>query len=46
MKSLKDLTLLNRFLFAEAMDDPVNMLEIVLGREIVLEDLPQTGKEQ
>ena len=46
MKSLKDLTLLNRFLFAEAMDDPVNMLEIVLGREIVLKDLPQTEKEQ
>ena len=35
IKSLKDLTLLNRFLFAEAMDDPVNMrnlLEIILGR--------------
>ena len=49
MKSLKDLTLLNRFLFAEAMDDPVNMrnlLEIILGREIVLKDLPQTEKEQ
>ena len=39
MKSLKDLTLLNRFLFAEVMDDPVNMrnlLEIILGLEIVL----------
>ena len=49
IKSLKDLTLLNRFLFAEAMDDPVNMrnlLEIILGREIVLKNLPQTGKEQ
>ena len=49
MKSLKDLTLLNRFLFAEVMDDPVNMrnlLEIILGREIVLKDLPQTEKEQ
>ena len=35
IKSLKDLTLLNRFLFAEAMDDPVNMrnlLEIILDR--------------
>ena len=35
IKSLKDLPLLNRFLFAEAMDDPVNMrnlLEIILGR--------------
>ena len=49
IKSLKDLTLLNRFLFAEAMDDPVNMrnlLEIILGREIVLKNLPQTEKEQ
>ncbi|HJC64456.1 MAG TPA: Rpn family recombination-promoting nuclease/putative transposase [Candidatus Blautia merdavium] len=49
IKSLKDLTLLNRFLFAEAMDDPVNMrnlLEIILGREIVLKELPQTEKEQ
>ena len=43
------MTLLNRFLFAEAMDDPVNMrnlLEIILGREIVLKNLPQTEKEQ
>ena len=49
IKSLKDLTLLNRFLFAETMDDPVNMrnlLEIILGREIVLKNLPQTDKEQ
>ncbi|HJC64936.1 MAG TPA: hypothetical protein H9753_15190, partial [Candidatus Blautia merdavium] len=49
IKSLKDLTLLNRFLFAETMDDPVNMrnlLEIILGREIVLKNLPQTEKEQ
>ena len=49
IKSLRDLTLLNRFLFAEAMDDPVNMrnlLEIILGREIVLKNLPQTEKEQ
>ena len=49
IKSLRDLTLLNRFLFAETMDDPVNMrnlLEIILGREIVLKNLPQTEKEQ
>lgn len=34
-KALKDLNLLDRFLFAEAMEDPVIMqmvLEIILGR--------------
>ena len=48
-KSLKDLTLLDRFLFAEAMEDPETMqilLEIILGEEIVIENLPQTEKEQ
>ena len=38
-KSLEELTLLNRFLFAEAMEIPENMrilLEIILGRDIVL----------
>ena len=48
-KSLKDLTLLDRFLFAEAVEDPETMqilLEIILGEEIVIENLPQTEKEQ
>ena len=47
MKPLKDLTLLDRFLFSETMEDPENlqtMLEIILGKEIVLQYLPQTGK--
>lgn len=49
MKPLKDLTLLDRFLFSETMEDPENlqtMLEIILGKEIVLQYLPQTEKEQ
>lgn len=36
-KALKDLNLLDRFLFAEAMEDPVIMqmvLEIILGRRL------------
>ena len=36
-KTLKDLNLLDRFLFAEAMSDPENMknvLEIILGKDI------------
>ena len=48
-KALKDLNLLDRFLFAEAMEDPVIMqmvLEIILGREIILKYPPQTEKEQ
>ncbi len=48
-KPLKDLNLMDRFLFAEAMEDPVimrNVLEILLGKEIILKDLPQTEKEQ
>ena len=48
-KPLKDLNLRDRFLFAEAMEDPVIMrsiLEIILGREIVLQNFPQTEKEQ
>lgn len=47
-RSLKDLNLLDRFLFAQAMEDEENMrliLEIILGREIVLKHLPQTEKE-
>lgn len=47
-KTLKDLTLLDRFLFAEVMDKPENLqtiLEIILGHEIILKYLPQTEKE-
>ena len=42
------MNLLDRFLFAQAMEDEENMrliLEIILGREIVLKHLPQTEKE-
>lgn len=49
MKPLKDLTLLDRFLFSEVMEDPRNLetvLEIILGREVLLRYLPQTEKEQ
>ncbi len=48
-KTLQELTLLDRFLFAEAMDLPENMqtvLEVILGKEILLKYLPQTEKEQ
>lgn len=48
MKDLKDLNLLDRFLFAEAMEDPENMrdvLEIILGKDVVLKHLPQAEKE-
>ncbi len=48
-KPLKDLNLLDRFLFAQAADDPDTMrdiLEIILGKEVVLKLLPQTEKEQ
>ena len=47
-KNLKDLNLLDRFLFAEAMEDPeiaACILEIILGKEVVLKHLPQTEKE-
>ena len=49
MKSLKDLTLLDRFLFAEVMEDRKSLeavLEIILGREVLLDCLPQTEKER
>ena len=49
MKDLKDLNLLDRFLFAEAMEDSENIrdvLEIILGKDVVLQHLPQTEKEQ
>ena len=47
-RELKDLDLLDRFLFAEATEDPEIlelMLEIILGKDIVLEQLPQAEKE-
>lgn len=47
-KSLQELTLLNRFLFAEAMEIPENMkivLDIILEDDILLSDVPQTEKE-
>jgi len=48
IKPLKDLTLLDRFLFAEVMDDPETnrlILEIILGKELRLHDWTQTEKE-
>lgn len=47
-KELKDLNLLDRFLFAEAIEDVEVMelmLEIILGKEVVLKHLPQAEKE-
>lgn len=47
-KELKDLDLLDRFLFAEATEDPEIlelMLEIILGKDIVLQEKPQAEKE-
>ena len=48
-KQLKDLNLLDRFLFAEATEDPVIMqyiLEIILGKDIELQPLYTTEKEE
>lgn len=48
-RSLKELNLLDRFLFDEAVEDPEfleTVLEIILGREISLAELPQSEKEQ
>ena len=48
-KHLSDLTLLDRFLFAEAVEDPEIMqliLEIILEREVRLDGVPQTEKEE
>lgn len=47
-KELKDLDLVDRFLFAEAMEDPeslADVLEIILGRDVILKDTPQAEKE-
>ncbi|MDO5392962.1 MAG: Rpn family recombination-promoting nuclease/putative transposase [Eubacteriales bacterium] len=46
---MQELNLLDRFLFAEAMDNPENvrvLLEIILGKEILLAAPPQTEKEK
>ena len=48
-KNLSDLTLLDRFLFAEAVEDPEIMqllLAIILDREVRLDGLPQPEKEK
>ena len=48
-RSLKELNLLDKFLFDEAMDDPENvktMLDIILSQNMMLKHPPQTEKEQ
>ena len=48
-RSLKELNLLDKFLFDEAMDDPKNvktMLDILLSQNTMLKHPPQTEKEQ
>ena len=48
-KTLKELNLLDKFLFDEAMDDPENvktMLDIILSQNTNLKHSPQTEKEQ
>ena len=48
MTPLQDLTLLHRFLFSEAVEDPQfleDVLSIIIGEDIVLKELPQTEKE-
>ena len=48
-RSLKELNLLDKFLFDEAMDDPENvktMLDIILSQNTNLKHPPQTEKEQ
>lgn len=47
-KSLQDLTLLDRFLFAEVMEDPKtfeNVLSIILGKDISVQGKPQSEHE-
>ena len=48
MKPLSELTLLDRFLFSCAMEDPRILelsLRIIMGQELELQDSPQTEKE-
>ena len=47
-KSLQDLTLLDRFLFAEVMEDPKtfeNILSIIIGEDISIKGRPQSEHE-
>ena len=47
-KKLKELNLLDRFLFDETMEDPETYraaLEIILGRDVCLKDNSQSEKE-
>lgn len=48
MKPLKDLNLMDRFLFAEAMENPIvnqAILSVIMGEEILLQDKAETEKE-
>ena len=48
-RSLKELNLLDKFLFDEAMDDPENvrtMLDIILSQNTNLKHPPQTEKNR
>lgn len=48
-RELKNLNLMDRFLFAEAVEDPEifeTILEIILGKEVILKELPQSEKEK
>ena len=48
-KSLQDLTLLDRFLFAEVMEDPrtfENIISIILGEDISIKGRPQSEHEK
>ena len=48
VKELKDLNLLDRFLFAEAAEDPEfleQLLQIILDKPLTLKELPQAEKE-
>ena len=44
-KSLQDLTLLDRFLFAEVMEDPKTFENIILGEDISIKGRPQSEHE-
>ena len=48
MPQLKDLTLMNRFLFSEAVEDQQffeDLLSIIIGEDILLKGKPQSEKE-
>jgi predicted transposase/invertase (TIGR01784 family) len=49
LKPLKDLNLMDRFLFAQVMEDPEilgDMIQIILGHPVELDGNPQAEKEQ